>query len=706
MSLNSIISSSLSGLFTNQAALRATSNNIANVNTEGYARNRVVQEAAVTQGKTNGVSITAIERVVDEFLETAFRTARSNTSEFSAQREFHDRLQGILGDPAADSSLSSRIDQVFQSVADLSLNPADVLRRTQTLSEMQSFFDQTSLFAEQMQGLRGEASQQMVESVADINEQLQRIHDLNPLLVRQHATGAETGGLEGQLGQALGKLSDLMDIRVDRQPSGAVYVSTGSGYPLIDTSLSQLSYDPPGIVSSDTVFPTVNISRVDSDTLEPSSTAVDLTPNIRSGKLAGLIEMRDGQLTDLSVALGELGARIADEFNAVHNSFSASPAPNSMTGAQTLVDGGHATNFTGIVTFAVVDSSNKLVGSATVDFDSAAPADYDALVTQVNTALGGAGTLALNDGVLSFAATSATDGVVISDDATSPSQRAGRGFSHFFGMNNLVEADRPGIYETGIAGTEDHNMTTGQTMEFRVTGENAKELATVSVTIGAADTTYDDVLADLNAVTGLGAYFTFSYDSAGALTWTEKTNFEGASLEVVSDTTTIGNTGLTYTEAFGVGDTYRADAARNLQVRSDVAESPARLALSVFDATGAVGDVVLTNGDQRGALALQDLQTSLVSFSDAGELKGTEVTLTQYVARFLGNAGLQAVRASNFEEDNMALQDEIGARNSDVSGVNLDEELANLIVYQNAYNAAARILSSVQELYDTLLSTV
>jgi flagellar hook-associated protein 1 FlgK len=705
MSLNSIISTSLSGLFTNQTALRTTANNVANVNTEGYSRVRVVQETAITQGTSAGVSISSIERVVDEFLETALRTSESNTAEFTAQREFHDRLQGILGDPSADSSLSSRIDQVFSAIADLSLSPADVLRRTQTLSEMQSFLDQTSLFGEQIQTLRSEASQQMVESVDAINEQLQRIHDINPLLAKQTISGEESGGLEGQLAQALSGLADLIDIKVDRQETGSVYVSTSNGYPLIDTSLSQLEYDAPGVVLAGTYFPTVNISRVDDDTLEASSSTVDLTPHIRSGRLAGLIEMRDEQLPNLSLALGELGARVADEFNAVHNSYSASPAANSLEGRQTFVDGSHDPGFTGIVTFAVVDSSNQLVASSTVDFDSASPADFDALVTAVNGDLGANGTLALTNGVFSFSATNSTDGVVIADDASAPSDRGGRGFSHFFGMNDLIVADQPGIYDTGITGAETHNMTAGETIEFRVVDSSSKELETVTVTVPAG-TDFDDMLSELNSVTGLGAYFTFAWDSNGALGWTENSGYDGAQLSVVADNTQVASTGMAFTEVFGVGDVYVADAARNMEIREEIVDDPDLMALSVFDTTGSIGDVVLTSGDQRGALALQDLHTSLVNFDEAGELKETDVTLTQYVARFLGNAGLQAVRAANFEEDNMALQEEIGARNSDISGVNLDEELSNLVVYQNAYNAAARILSSVQELYDSLLAAV
>ncbi len=707
MSLNNIISTSLSGLFASQAALRATSNNVANVNTPHYSRVKVDLEANVTQGMTAGVKVSDVSRVVDQFLETAFRTATSNASEFTAQREFHDRLQGILGDPAADSSLSSRIDRIFGGVADLTLNPADVLRRQKVLSDMQSFLDQTSLFQTQLQNLRGEASQQLSENVEAINEQLQRISDLNPLLAKQRSTGGDSGGLEGQMSQALAALSELVDIKIDRQEAGTVFVTTSDGYPLVDTTLSQLSYSAPGIVQADTIFPAINIARVDKDTLEPKSTPVDFMSHIRSGRLSGLLEMRDSQLPELTVSLGELSARVADEFNAVNNNFSAAPPPTVMTGKQTIVEGTHAHNFTGIVTFAAVNGDNELQSKVTVDFDAGgAPATFDALITLVNgaTGLNGDATLALNNGVMSFTGASGNR-VLIADDATTPSQRAGRGFSHFFGMNDVITAKRPGIYETGVTGGQTHGMTAGQTIDFKVVDSNSRELSTVTVTVPSG-TDYDDMLTELNSVSGLGAYFSFALDSKGALTWTEKTGFDGAKLQVVGDGTTVGSSGQTFSSAFGMGDSFRADAAQEVKVVNAISESPDLLALSVFDQTAAIGSVALTKGDQRGALAYQGLETTLVTFSDAGELKSSSLTLSQYVSRFLGNAGLQAARATNFEEDNLALQQEVGQRNSDVSGVNLDEELANLVIYQNAYNAAARILSSVQELYDGLLAAV
>ncbi|UTW57765.1 flagellar hook-associated protein FlgK [Kordiimonas sp. SCSIO 12603] len=703
MSLNGIISTSLTGLFANQAALKATSNNITNVNTPGFNRGQVQLESRVNSGQSSGVDVN-VTRVVDEFLETALRTATSNTSEFSVQSQYHDRLQGILGDPASESSLSARIEDVFSSVADLALNPADVLRRQQTISELQSFLDQSTAIAEEIQNLRSDASQQLSEDVDNINELLREIHAINPLIASQQALGGDSSGLEGQLSQALKSLSEMIDIRVDRQPNGAVVVASGDGYPLVDTGLNQLSYNPPGIVSSGTTFPTINVQRVDPETLDPIASVVDYTPHIKSGAVKGVLDLRDKQLPDLADTLGELSGRVADEFNAIQNRFSAVPAPNSFTGKATIVDGGHPTGFTGIVTFAAVDANNQLVASTTVDFDSAPPADFNALITQVNTGLGGAATLALNDGVLSFNG-AGSNGVVIADDATTPSDRAGRGFSHFFGLNDLIIADQPGVYETGLTGAEDHNLVAGGTIDFRVTDGNSRELTTISVPV--TGTSYNDFITALSDPTsGLGNFYTFSLDSNGALVTTPVNPNQNIEFEITSDTTQIGNSGLSFSHAFGIDEDSRADAAIGLQVKDEIQSNPMLLSLGVFDVSGSVGDVVLTSGDQRGALAFQNIENKLVSFESAGELTEASVTLSQYVARFLGNAGLQAARASNFEEDNLALQNEISTRNSNISGVNIDEELSNLIVYQNAYQAAARILSSVQELYDSLLQVV
>lgn len=704
MSIDSIINSSLTGLFTNQAALSVTSNNIANVNTEGYSRLDIATSAIVLSGEAAGVQIDKIYRIVDTYLNDAHRSALSNSAEYEIQSSFHDRIQGQLGAPDSESSLAGRINQVYTSLADLTLNPSDALRRQGWLADIDSTLQGISQLSDTIQVLRGDASQRMADQIEVLNTQLERIHTLNPLIAAEKLSGNSGGSLEGQMDAALAEVSKYISINVSYNADGTVIVSGATGQILVDKSLYKLSYDSPGTSTAETNYPLIQIFRVDRDTGELIEPGRDYDASISSGSLRGLLDLRDVQLRDYALSVGELGANLMDQFNAVHNTLSAVPAPNVLVGGQTAVAGTNPPNFTGIVTFAITDASNNLVAKHTVDFDGAPPATFNALITQVNAGLAGAGTLSLVNGVMTMTATNATDGVVISDDLVAPSDRGGRGFSHYFGMNDLITADQNGIYANGFLGTDTHGMAAAETISFEVADRFGRNIASVSVPV--TGTTFNDMVGELNNAAGLGAYFTFAMGADGVLTWSENPAFDGIRLSAVSDSTNVNSTGVTFTNLFGVGYKYYMDAAKDMGIAERIDIDVSLLSMSQFDHTAAVGASAIALGDQAGALRFQDFETKLVSFRQAGEINKTNATLSQYLNQVLGNAGQMANRAGNLANDYGTMRLELEKRRMDVGGVNLDEELANMIVYQNAYNASARMLTSAQELFDTLLRAV
>ena len=83
-----------------------------------------------------------------------------------------------------------------------------------------------------------------------------------------------------------------------------------------------------------------------------------------------------------------------------------------------------------------------------------------------------------------------------------------------------------------------------------------------------------------------------------------------------------------------------------------------------------------------------------------------EVTLNDFAGQVVANSARAAAQAETVSQDRTAIRDEILSQVGQVSGVNLDEELANLIVFQNAYNASARMIRAAEELLETLLSVV
>lgn len=705
MSLSAIMNTALTGLFTSQSALRVTTSNITNVNTPGYARSVVHQEAVVNSGLGGGVKIADVQRVIDTFLEESFHSSLGQARRYTVERQFHDRVQALLGRPDSSTSLSGRLDTLFQKAAAAANDPSKQVLRQDLLAGVQDFASEISRITDELQRLRADASNQIAERVTTINRLLERIDSLNPLITRETVLGNPTGALEEQRAQAVRELAELVDIRVHDQGNGAIHITTGDGTVLLGGARYLLQYNSPGSATAETNFPPITLHSVDPTTGNVSTDGPILDGALLGGEIKGLIEMRDRVLPEMAAQLGRLGGTVMDQLNAIHNASSAFPPPASLSGINTGLVGTDLHGFSGRTAFKVTDSSGNVVQSVTIDFDALPPgATINDVVAMINAGLGGAGTVTFANGRMSFAAAGAGNGVMIVDDPANPSNRGGRGFSHFFGMNDLLEAKVPSHFSTGFKGTDAHGFTPGSTISFDVVGANNRVIRSVTVTIPAGD--FNDILAELNDPAGLGIYMNFAMNADGSLSVTPKAGMEDVKLHVKSDTTARGDTGLGFSRIFGLGERFLADQASGLKVRDAVANAPQRLALGKADFNAGIGQTALSSGNNDGARAWQELELQILSFDAVGELSAMKGTLAQYSAAILGNFGLRAAQATTRQADTVALATEVETRRNDVSGVNLDEELSNMIVFQNSYNAATRIITTVREMYDALLGLV
>lgn len=703
MTISAIINNSLTGLFTSQAALRTITDNVSNVNTEGYARKVVRLDPKLTGAQGAGVEISGIERVVDKFLVKSTYETQGNAARYELENTFHSRMQALLGRPDVNSSLSGKINDVFNSMSELALNPLSTILKESVVSRIDAFGDEIGMLAENIQVMRLDASTQIAETVTKINGLLERIDFLNPLIVKETVSSGEAGSLMEQRAQALSDLSELIDINIIETGNNRIDVSTKSGLYLIGNTRRELQYNSPGIVSSSTPFPPITVFDVDPTTGSLSTTGLTLDENVNSGELYGLLNIRDNELVAMSEELGSLASSVMNEFNRVHNENVAAPPPNTLTGRNVGALTTDPHNFTGQSVFAVTDSAGNLVNSVTIDFGVTGP-NFSDVITAVNASLGGDGTLALTNGVLTLAATNATDGVSISQVAGSESDRAGRGFSEFFGMNDLISARSNGQYETGVAGTDLHGFSGGGTMHLQVKGQGGIDLAEYTLTITAGQT-FNDIVSDLNA-SSLGFYTTFSLGSSGELISTPNAGFDFTRVHVQSDITSRGTTGTTLSDFFGIGNRYLIDAAFEFGVVDRISNDVNLLSLAKFDDTALVGETAISFGDQRGGIALQELENENVNIRKAGGLNAFNSTIGQYAAAVLADFGFRAQLAEGFGEDSKILLGELNQRTQSISGVNVDEELSNMIIYQNAYSSSARMLSVAQELFDEIIGII
>jgi flagellar hook-associated protein 1 FlgK len=705
MSLNLIMNTSTSGLMTAQTQLRVVSDNVANVNTPGYVRKIADQVAMTSQGIGSGVDVVRVRLATDRFLQAAAMSASSEAARQGVRYELYDRVQSLFGDPGGTSGFFAQVDDVFAAFTSLAEEPTSTPRRQDALYKAQAVFDEASRISTQIQSVRADADSRIRSGVEQVNDLLRQIEALNDEIARSRATASDASGAESAQAALLGELGKLMDIRTSVRDLGGVTVRSGSGTLLAGRGHAVLEYGYSGEVQAETIFGDIFIT-------EPLGAKRSLMDDLNSGELRGLIEIRDTEAPEAAERLGELMTRVADELNRAHNANTASPPPNTLTGrnvGQTLDSA--ITGFTGnssvVVTNAagIVQARADIVfsgGTMTVNGVGATPATF---LATLNAQLGGAATASFNNGVLSLQATAAANGIAIVDDPASPSSKTGRGFSHFFGLNDLVTSSSPALYETGMTPTSQHGFAAGQTLSFRFYASHGGVMRDIQVTVPAGGD-MASLLAQLNSpVNGVGRFGSFTLDANGALTFA---NVPGGDwrMAVALDQTQQTPSGVSLSALFGIGGGTRASRADSFSVRGDIQRNPAVLALGQADYTAAVGALAITPGDGRGAERLSLAGQNNVRFEAAGGGIAGVLSVSRYASELSGEIGGLAAAMKRQKDAAAAVAGEASARQVAQEGVNLDEELVLLTTYQQAFNASARMIQAAREMYDSLLGMV
>jgi flagellar hook-associated protein 1 FlgK len=162
---------------------------------------------------------------------------------------------------------------------------------------------------------------------------------------------------------------------------------------------------------------------------------------------------------------------------------------------------------------------------------------------------------------------------------------------------------------------------------------------------------------------------------------------------------------MSFTELFGIGDQEAAAFGSGFAVNPALAASPQYLAFAQaqIDSATVAGDAIVGHGDSSGALALQNVGAATQSFAAAGNFNARSATLGDYAGSFYQDIALSSQAATANQSAETDRLQEAQSRMSQNSGVSLDEELTNMTTYQQAYSASARVLTVVDQLYQTLL---
>lgn len=715
--INSILDMGKWALFANQAAIETTGSNISNVDTEGYARRTVRFEERLSldyrPGQLGtGVVAKEVIRHFDTYVESQYLDKHATESYYETLWNNLSAVDGLVNESNTDG-LSSAMQKFFQDWQDLALRPEDYPSREalqgDSLNLIRLFQDMDG----DMQELQQLADDQARREVGEVNEILAKIADINKQINQVDDPGANNANnLYDQRDLLLRDLSGKMDIQIasrgstgsgfgNREAGGDIVVTDKAGHILIQGGEHfRLAYEgaqsSKAIISSSTFDGDVEFAGADDFeyTLEVvqggqvSNAVGSGTAQFRVSLDGGKTWLTDADGTELrfdarpetgKVQIRDLEVWFKDATQplAAGDRFSIMPR-NGIYWYQTTSD--------------KVNVTPVLRGDGTVDESRLTGGSLAGLMNFIGPSVGG-----YRDRM---------DGL-----AKSLIWNVNRQHSQGAGLTLLGET-------VGTYGVRDIDRALASNSTGLAFGEFLKSDATGNVHFYI----YDADTGKLVSGAGGLARGPLDFDTATA----GIQNFDPNTHSMVDVRNAINNTHGNYLTADIVNNRLRIRAKDGYQfgIGSDSSGLMAALGINTFfDGTGvsdmALNASILTSvdrinaghingageinqGDNATALAIGALERTNVKILSTFD-SGSNQTLADYYHTIVASVGSDTAGAEFGWQYNKSLADDLDDRQQAVAGVNMDEEMANLVKFQSAYRAAAKLITTADEMLQTVL---
>lgn len=308
----SSIQTGLSGLLAYQRALDVTGQNLANVNTEGYSRERVdlVADSATTvlarwsraPGPGQGVRITAIERFHDQFAEVRAQQEHSVESELSQTQIALHSVEQALGEPS-DLGIASQLANFWAGWDDVANKPDDIAARNQLLQRATVLADSFRRVDGMLSTQRDNSTAQLQATVSDVNSIAGQIAQLNDRIHAASVGGNDVSSLLDQRDMLMRQLSDKVGATGQLTADGSLDVYVGGSALVSNVHVQPLAVT----VSNDAAR---NVAVVWAGSGAPAST---------SGEAGGLVNAIQDVLPRYRAALTAVAQQVNDVVNAAHS---------------------------------------------------------------------------------------------------------------------------------------------------------------------------------------------------------------------------------------------------------------------------------------------------------------------------------------------------------------------------------------------------
>jgi flagellar hook-associated protein 1 len=641
---SNILSIGKSALAAAQVGLATAGHNVANASTPGYSRQVVVQSAAKPQDVGygfvgQGTEVATIKRLYTDFLGRQVAAAQSSKSELDSYYSQIRQIDGFLADSSA--GLAPAVEDFFKGVQDLASNPSSNASRQSLLAAGEALAGRFQLLDHRLEEIRQGVNSQMTSSIEAINSYAQQIAQLNGEITK--AAGGGNGNPPNDLLDERDRLVLEMNKEVRttviKQDGGVYNLFVGNGLPLV---VGVQSY---GLAAGPSPSDPMRIEPYYSSN---GTTSVLGHQSLVGGRLGGLFEFRAGTLDTAQNSLGRIAIGLAESFNAQHRlgqDINGDLGTDFFSVGSPLVGGSSANTGNAKVSATIVDATALTASDYSLKYDGTS-----FVVTR------------LEDGTLqSFASLPQTlDGMELSLSSGVPS--AGDQF--------LIRPTASGTSSFSLVLHDTGRIAAAAPIRSEAAAGN---MGTGRISAGAVNAGY------------LGAPLTspvvISYD--------------------VATNTLIGfPPGLAVSVASGTAlTTFPPGTPVSYADGAEISFGGVRFQISGIPVDGdtfTVGANQAGVGDNRNALLLASLQTTRTLAQGTATYEGAYEQLVSLVGNKTRELEVTSGAAKTM------LSEALQAQQSE-SGVNLDEEATNLLRYQQAYQAAGKVIQIANEMFNVLL---
>ena len=319
---------SLTSILTSKTQTDVTAHNLANMDNSNAEKISVAKKSI--QRSFGGVQITAFTRNAQPLLEKQLNSEISLSSTYSIVRDYYEKAQNLLGTPSEKRGLNYIINNFFAAMQ----GSGNEVFRKELLDKVNASAVGISGLAEALQQIRLDAEKEISQSVHEVNEELANANDINNRLLLLSKGTQEYVQAEIDLKNSLQKLSEYVDVRKFHDSKGRLHLQMGTNSIALGQPTQELKYE--SLISTEQLVKNTPFSALTlgGTPIVSGGTSQSVTHNFKSGKIPGLLKVRDKIIPEILQKLDVFAKGFKDKVNEVHNK--GSSVAKSLTGTKTF----------------------------------------------------------------------------------------------------------------------------------------------------------------------------------------------------------------------------------------------------------------------------------------------------------------------------------------------------------------------------------